>query len=56
MNQGNRASAYRLGCNVVISIFGQWAGNAVLSYFLGAVLDGAGYHHPVRYVPFLRSP
>ncbi|KAK7967899.1 lactose permease [Apiospora aurea] len=44
----NRASAYRLGCNVVISIFGQWAGNAVLSYFLGAVLDGAGYHHPIE--------
>ncbi|KAK7963449.1 lactose permease [Apiospora saccharicola] len=44
----NRASAYRLGCNVVISIFGQWAGNAVLSYFLGAVLDGAGYHDPIE--------
>lgn len=39
----DRPSIYRLGCNVVISIFGQWAGNAVLSYFLGAVLDTAGY-------------
>lgn len=39
----NRAAIYRLSCNVVISIFGQWAGNAVLSYFLGSVLDTAGY-------------
>ncbi|MCJ1328045.1 hypothetical protein MMC10_004720 [Thelotrema lepadinum] len=37
-----RSSVYRLGCNVVISIFGQWAGNAVLSYFLSAVLETAG--------------
>ena len=34
---------YRLMCNVAISIFGQWAGNSVLSYFLGSVLDTAGY-------------
>ncbi|KAH6991013.1 general substrate transporter [Ilyonectria sp. MPI-CAGE-AT-0026] len=39
----NRAAVYRLTCNVVVSIFGQWAGNAVLSYFLGSVLDTAGY-------------
>lgn len=39
----DRASIYRLGCNIVMSIFGQWAGNAVLSYFLGSVLDTAGY-------------
>lgn len=38
-----RAAAYRLGCNLTISIFGQWAGNAVLSYFLGAVLQTCGY-------------
>ena len=38
----NRASMYRLACNCTISIFGQWAGNAVLSYFLSAVLDTAG--------------
>jgi len=44
----NRAAAYRLMCNVVISIFGQWAGNAVLSYFLGSVLDTAGYSHPIE--------
>ena len=37
-----RSSCYRLACNVTISIFGQWAGNAVLSYFLGAVLTTAG--------------
>ncbi|RFU72833.1 hypothetical protein TARUN_9423 [Trichoderma arundinaceum] len=39
----NRAAFYRLMCNITISIFGQWAGNAVLSYFLGSVLDTAGY-------------
>jgi len=26
----NRASCYRLGCNVMISIYGQWAGNCKL--------------------------
>jgi len=39
----NRSSVYRLSCNLCVSIFGQWAGNAVLSYFLGAVLDTCGY-------------
>jgi len=29
-------------CNVMISIFGQWAGNSVMSYYQGAVLDTAG--------------
>ncbi|KAF2457638.1 general substrate transporter [Lineolata rhizophorae] len=38
----DRPSIYRIGCNIVISIYGQWAGNAVLSYFLSAVLDSAG--------------
>jgi len=37
-----RSAVYRLMCNITISIFGQWAGNSVLSYFLGAVLDTAG--------------
>ncbi|TPX16319.1 uncharacterized protein E0L32_003968 [Thyridium curvatum] len=39
----NRGAVYRLLCNIAISIFGQWAGNAVLSYYLGAVLETAGY-------------
>jgi hypothetical protein len=39
----SRAAVYRLSCNLAITIFGQWAGNAVLSYFLGSVLDTAGY-------------
>jgi sugar porter (SP) family MFS transporter len=43
----NRSAAYRLSCNICISIFGQWAGNAVLSYFLGAVLETCGYSSPV---------
>lgn len=43
-----RSSIYRLSCNVVISVFGQWAGNAVLSYFLSSVLDTAGYTHYIE--------
>ncbi|KAL6871286.1 general substrate transporter [Trichoderma novae-zelandiae] len=39
----SRAAVYRLLCNITITVFGQWAGNAVLSYFLGSVLDTAGY-------------
>jgi len=38
----NRSTRYRLMCNVSISIFGQWAGNAVLSYFMSKVLDTIG--------------
>jgi sugar porter (SP) family MFS transporter len=43
----NRSAVYRLCCNLAVSIFGQWAGNAVLSYFLGSVLDTAGYKDPI---------
>ncbi|KAL7963105.1 general substrate transporter [Trichoderma compactum] len=39
----SRSAVYRLLCNITITVFGQWAGNAVLSYFLGSVLDTAGY-------------
>ena len=39
----NRPAVYRLSCNIIISIFSQWAGNAVLSYFLTDVLDTCGY-------------
>ncbi|KAM0715174.1 hypothetical protein Q7P37_009639 [Cladosporium fusiforme] len=42
-----RASRYRIATNVVFSIFAQWAGNGVLSYFLPAVLDTAGYTEEV---------
>jgi len=38
----NRSTCYRLFCNCCITIFGQWAGNAVLSYFLGSVLKSIG--------------
>lgn len=44
----NRSSVYRLCCNLAVSIFGQWAGNAVLSYFLGAVLESAGYLNSIE--------
>lgn len=42
-----RASRYRLFCNCCFSIFAQWAGNGVLSYFLPAVLTTAGYTDPI---------
>ncbi|KXT08497.1 hypothetical protein AC579_8615 [Pseudocercospora musae] len=38
-----RSGRYRILCNCVFSIFAQWAGNGVLSYFLPAVLNTAGY-------------
>jgi len=43
----SRASRYRLATNVVFSIFAQWAGNGVLTYFLPGVLDTAGYKDEV---------
>ena len=39
----SRASRYRIACNCCFSIFAQWAGNGVLTYFLPAVLITAGY-------------
>ena len=38
----SRASCYRLACNCTVSIFGQWAGNGLVSYFFSAVLKTAG--------------
>lgn len=38
----NRSSIYRLVCNCVVSIFGQWSGNGIVSYYLSGVLDTAG--------------
>jgi len=38
----DRPSRYRLMVNCLASLFGQWAGNGVVTYFLGGVLDTAG--------------
>ncbi|KFY46206.1 hypothetical protein V494_00558 [Pseudogymnoascus sp. VKM F-4513 (FW-928)] len=38
----NKASRYRLMTNCLTALFGQWAGNGVVSYFLSGVLDTAG--------------
>lgn len=38
----NRASMYRLICAILMNIFGQWTGNAILGILLSAVLDRAG--------------
>ncbi|KAH8170021.1 sugar transporter domain-containing protein [Sarocladium implicatum] len=38
----NRASIYRLACNCIVSLFGQWAGNSIVSYYLSGFLDTAG--------------
>ncbi|KAF2838439.1 MFS sugar transporter-like protein [Patellaria atrata CBS 101060] len=43
----DRSSRYRISVNVMVSMWGQLAGNSVLSYFLGAVLDTAGYKDSV---------
>lgn len=43
-----RSSRYRMLCNVVFSIFTQWAGNGVLTYFLPAVLKTAGYTQEIE--------
>jgi sugar porter (SP) family MFS transporter len=43
----DRPAIYRLGCNMAVSVFGQWAGNSVLSYYFGAVLDTCGFTDPV---------
>lgn len=37
-----RGNRYRIFCNVLVSVCGQWAGNGVLSYFQSAVFEGAG--------------
>ncbi|KAF2087376.1 general substrate transporter [Saccharata proteae CBS 121410] len=39
----DRASIYRVGCNVTVAVFGQWAGNSVLTYFMSTLLTTAGY-------------
>lgn len=41
------SSRYRIGINVMFSIYGQWAGNAVISYFLSGVLETAGIKDPI---------
>ncbi|KAH6963063.1 general substrate transporter, partial [Fusarium avenaceum] len=38
----NKASIYRLTCNCLVSLFGQWAGNSIVSYYLSAFLETAG--------------
>jgi len=38
----DRASFYRLTCNCIVSLFGQWAGNSIVSYYLSGFLDTAG--------------
>jgi len=38
----NRASWYRLMSNCLVALFGQWAGNGVVSYFLVGFLETAG--------------
>lgn len=43
----DRASVYRLLCSVLIAVFAQCVGNAVLSLLLSAVLDTAGIRNQV---------
>ncbi|KAK8189072.1 general substrate transporter [Phyllosticta capitalensis] len=39
----NRASSYRLLCNIIVVVCGQWMGGAVLTYFMSSLLTSAGY-------------
>jgi MFS family permease len=38
-----RSNFYRLACNCAFSIFAQWAGNGVLTYYMVPALKGAGF-------------
>lgn len=42
-----RGNIYRLACNCSFSIFAQWAGNGVLTYYLVPALNGAGFTNPI---------
>lgn len=37
-----RPARYRLACNCTVAIFGQWAGNGAVDYFIDGVLSSAG--------------
>ncbi|KAK7606753.1 general substrate transporter [Phyllosticta paracitricarpa] len=43
----NRASSYRLLCNIIVVVCGQWMGGAVLTYFMSSLLTSAGYKSEV---------
>ncbi|PGH06090.1 hypothetical protein AJ79_06624 [Helicocarpus griseus UAMH5409] len=38
----NNVSRYRVYCCCIVTIFSQWAGNSLLSYFMSPVLESAG--------------
>ena len=43
----DRPSRYRLMCNLVLTVWGQWSGNGLTSYFMPAFLKTAGVTNPV---------
>ncbi|WWC71162.1 uncharacterized protein I206_105115 [Kwoniella pini CBS 10737] len=43
-----RANRYRFGMCAIIAIWGAWAGNALISYFLPVLLEQAGINSPDR--------
>ncbi|OBT50470.1 hypothetical protein VE04_09662 [Pseudogymnoascus sp. 24MN13] len=46
----DRASRYRLLMNCIVSLFGQWAGNGIVSYYLSKFLDTAGIRGPTTQI------
>lgn len=42
----DRSSRYRLMCNLILSVWGQWSGNGMTSYFMPAFLATAGVTNP----------
>ncbi|KAK3678239.1 hypothetical protein LTR37_021490 [Vermiconidia calcicola] len=45
---GSRSGRYRLMCNCLFSIFGQWSGNGALTYYLPAVLLTIGITDSIK--------
>lgn len=43
-----RGARYRIACNVTVAVFGQWAGNGVIDYFMAGVLKTVGITDEVQ--------
>ncbi|KAI4959851.1 hypothetical protein J4E86_003576 [Alternaria arbusti] len=43
-----RPARYRLACNCIVAIFGQWAGNGAVDYFISGVLESAGVTDEIK--------
>ncbi|KAF1947393.1 lactose permease [Clathrospora elynae] len=46
------SARYRLACNCTVAIFGQWAGNGAVDYFIAGVLESAGVTDQIEQMNF----